>query len=79
MSCNRESISDNCKITLPAPCISESFIKKKKNLDFYSTLLCGASKGTIEKFENKDFRKFLLIQFSEMHGEGRIKTPAEIA
>ena len=31
--------------TLPTPCISESCIEIKINLNFYFTLLCGASKG----------------------------------
>ena len=32
-------------LTLSAPCISESCIKIKTNLNFYFTLLCGPSKG----------------------------------
>ena len=32
-------------LTLPTPCISQSYIKIKINLSFIFTLLCGASKG----------------------------------
>ena len=36
--------------------------REKINLNFFFTLLCGASKG------------FILIQLSEMHGAGRVKS-----
>ena len=41
-----------CQIlTLPAPYISGSCIKIKTNVNFYFTLLCGASKGFMKSLE----------------------------
>ena len=39
-------------LTLPAPCISESFIEIKIKLKFFFTLLCGTSKGLMKAFSS---------------------------
>ena len=57
------------KLALPAPFISESYIKIKIKLNFYFALLCGASKGSMKtlntfwdaKVQNQKFKLIFFL------------------
>ena len=66
------------QLTLLAPCVSESYLKIKINLNFYFALLCGASKGFmkaskafIKPFERpqRSVKIKILINFSFFVGD----------